>query len=116
MAMPSRKSRSPAFVYAVPPIDHWPNTHHLSDVLSKLARQDEREAAKVLLQFADAVAHAHHSSWEGEIREGPFLLILPGDIEMEIAGFIWKQDNNGTTFVVSRVELPYLSEFLEYRA
>ena len=50
--------------------------------------------------------------WEGDFREGPYCLFLPDpdSSAISLAAFIWKQENNGSTFVVSRVELPYLND------
>lgn len=53
-----------------------------------------------------------HSYWEGDIREGPFVSMLPGE-EWDFAHWVvlLKQDNNGTTFVVSNYKLEYLDEY-----
>jgi hypothetical protein len=54
-----------------------------------------------------------NSKWEEDVVSGPFISALPG---MEITFSHWvvllKQGNNGDTFVVSRYNLDYLSDFL----
>ncbi len=52
-------------------------------------------------------------AWEGDMNRGVLVFALPcdsGRLEMEI-GFIWKQSNNGTTFIISPRELPWIEEF-----
>ena len=45
--------------------------------------------------------------WEGDVREGPYYFAMPGESELDI-GYIVKQDNNGSCFVASPIELPHL--------
>ena len=48
--------------------------------------------------------------WEGDIRDGPYVFGLPGGTHgtnMKV-GFVWKQENNGQTFVASPFRLPWL--------
>ena len=47
--------------------------------------------------------------WEGDFRRPEGVLWLPCDMEFRYA-FVWKQDNNGTTFIASPIELPWLKE------
>jgi len=59
------------------------------------------------LDFEGAKHLARDHGWEGDYREGPF--VMPVLIELEVGyAFVWKQDNNGSTFVLSPVPLPYL--------
>ncbi len=47
--------------------------------------------------------------WEGDMRDGPYVSVLPdpaGDQSLFLVGF--KQSNNGLTFIGSQVELPHL--------
>lgn len=70
-----------------------------------------RENTLATWQKAQEVASAH-MGWEGDITEGPYVFMLPmndGGGTMT-AGFIWKQSNNGTTFVVSPFEMPWLRD------
>jgi hypothetical protein len=63
--------------------------------------------------FADAVRAATRlSEWEGDFSRGPCVMPIPDpDNNGFQAAFVWKQDNNGTTFVVSPVALPWLWEY-----
>lgn len=51
---------------------------------------------------------ARKKGWEGDFREDPVVFWMPcNDFEM-VYGFAFKQDNNGTTYVISPVELSWL--------
>lgn len=47
--------------------------------------------------------------WEGDFREVPHIFHLPTEIEFSV-GIVFKQDNNGSTFLFSPVELPWIKE------
>lgn len=52
------------------------------------------------------------TEWEGDIREGIYVFSVPDPDKVAMSpGFIWKQDNNGTTFVICEKELPWLKEY-----
>jgi len=53
------------------------------------------------------------SDWEQDIIQGPFIGMLPG-AEIMSSPFVvlLKQENNGTTFIVSRQSLDHIDEFL----
>lgn len=63
------------------------------------------------MAFNEAREKAEAVGWEGDYREFPrvFMLPEPGGFEMLFA-FVWKQDNNGSTFLVSPIELPAYKE------
>ena len=55
-------------------------------------------------------AAAASLGWEGDVRGSECAKFsLPCEDDF-IAGYVWKQDNNGTCFVASPVELPYLND------
>jgi hypothetical protein len=65
-----------------------------------------------------AFSLARKIGWEGDIREGPYVIGLPvqqgdgGDTYIILG---WKQDNNGETFIASPVELPWLGHGIHQR-
>lgn len=63
-------------------------------------------------RFVEAAYQAAREvRWEGDFRTPPHVGFLPNAEGGEPIPFlVWKQDNNGTTFVVSPVELPYLKD------
>lgn len=85
------------FVYAVTPIDFdW-----------------ERLGPCTLNSVPEsALAAARGLGWEGDVRGndcGTFMLPDPDSNEFR-QGYVWKQENNGTCFIVSPRPLAYLEE------
>ena len=102
------------FLYEIGPVDYWDGTVTLHSYLQNL--QDTEGEARVnqeLIRLTWAMAKLFECSyWEGDIREGVNVFSLPpadGDCSMQ-TGFIFKQDNNGQTFIVSPRALPWLHE------
>lgn len=105
------------------PIDFgWEYLQPVDEVAAQLARDKSGVAEptflsalpglrKFLDDFENALRAARHEGWEGDFRGAatPRVLWIPGAIKFDYA-FVWKQDNNGTTFVVSPVEMPWLDE------
>lgn len=103
-------------VYDIPPVDfRWEHLQTVDEVRRQLAerRSAGSETTFDLAGFdsawADAQAAAQDAGWEGDHRNAPVVFWVPAEQEFEF-GFVLKQDNNGTTFVVSPVELPHLAE------
>lgn len=111
------------FIYRLPPIDnHWEYLKTVEETAKELAAIHARErvarvdfGSTVTFQsFIDdwdsAQDAAGANGWEGDFRQDPRVFWVPFDGEFSY-GFTFKQDNNGTTFVVSPVALPHLNEF-----
>ncbi|MCA7086064.1 hypothetical protein K7G19_20960 [Cupriavidus sp. DB3] len=109
------------YAYHIVPIDFgW---HLLSTVEETAARLGADEARSrvsgdiveepTVAAFADlykrAQTAAMHAGWEGDFRQGPVVFWIP-EQDGFYPGFVWKQDNNGSTFVVSPVRLPHLEK------
>lgn len=111
-------------VYEIPPIDfNWEYLPTVEETAVTLASQE----AKVLVregnlssipgmdcdQFLDlwqsAQDEAGENGWAGDHKEAPVVMWLPTDGEFA-PGFVIKQSNNGTTYVVSPVPLPHLDQ------
>lgn len=108
------------FGYCIQPIDFGFRYLHTVDAFRDLVRLEDldrsyggglvmRELEAFERNFEAAKAMARDLLWEGDFREGPFVFVIPGDLEMRY-GFIWKQHNNGSTFVLSPAPLPYLED------
>lgn len=52
---------------------------------------------------------ARQVGWQGDFRHDPVVFWVPGDTDFDF-GFVLKQDNNGTTYVISPVEMPHLQD------
>jgi len=102
-------SRSPGFLYMLPPIDHW------DDLGWQEPPQDWRKTSAALALAEGMRAIRSSTYWEEDISVGPLVLLLPS--EEETADKLhWsvgvKISNNGTSFVWSPVALPWLQEYL----
>lgn len=104
------------FVYETQsPIDWWIGWHKPEDIfrvgviLATSAADTYWEASDWYAAWTLAQRGARQLGWEGDCRQGPFVCPCP---EGDDAGwrFIigWKQDNNGTSYIASPVELPHL--------
>lgn len=104
------------YSYELPPLDYgWFSMITVQDYYKSLF--DEFQDSEIALaeinktkKFIDsALKRARQKGWEGDFRNGPHVFLLPGDGSM-IPAIIWKQDNNGTTFVASPIKLLWLDE------
>lgn len=68
---------------------------------------EELEIDEFLREWESAKAAASSSGWQGDFRHDPVVFWVPSDAGFTY-GFVIKQDNNGETYVVSKVPLPYL--------
>lgn len=105
----------------ISPIDfRWEYLPTVEEVASKFAYADAEaavhgdadggdELTSFLAAFEAAKKLASAGYWEGDYRNPPVVFFLPTELEFQYA-FAWKQDNNGSTFVVSPVALPWLDE------
>jgi hypothetical protein len=104
------------FVYAVSPQDFgWEASLVADKWLRAPGPREEVEARAKLWADAEAAVR-RHPYWEDRLRESeepwPRVSGLPhgDDSAPPVVFFTWKIDNNGTTFVVSPVRLPWLEE------
>lgn len=107
------------YVYETNPIDAWDAFVPLEEILGRapsVTTYGRGDLVRQLMFACKAVATL--AAWEGDVREGPYVIPIPGGewgaFEPELA-FAWKQGNNGTTFIVSPVELPWLNSCLRLR-
>ncbi len=66
-----------------------------------------------LIEMAMMAAHgAKETFWEGDIRSKDNVRVfgVPDGDGGTFLGLVWKQDNNGSSFVASPVGLPWLAE------
>lgn len=107
-------------VYDTGPIDYgWKNLATVRETLQTLAvpseGSDPREgidssaALAFLRSWEGAKDAAIAAGWEGQFRLEPRVFWLPDALEMT-HGFVFKQDHNGRTFVVSPRPLPHLAD------
>lgn len=104
-------------VYEIAPIDlRWEFLATVDATAAEIKAQEKeigQEGDPSTEQFSAAWESAQEAAgdkgWAGDFRSAPRVFWVPGDTEFDF-GFVFKQDNNGTTYVVSPVELPHLDE------
>lgn len=107
------------WTYEIPPVDAcWELLPSVADIAAKLARADAEELSgkgncgfpsceEFLDHWVKAKILAESAGWEGDFSKGPVVLWFPNGWRFDY-GFAFKHSNNGDTYVVSPVELPYL--------
>ena len=103
--------------YELSPIDFgWESLSSVDEAAGNLRRlgmkgyQGYHDQARDLERaFEEAKTLARARGWEGDFSAGPKVFWLPHEDSMSmLPGFIWKQSNNGITYVVSPLPLPWL--------
>lgn len=112
------------FAYQIAFIDyHWGNLKTVSDIAYDLlnsvlkvpySNKNNHENEynidflnEFLNNWSEAQKMAFELGWEGDFRHNPEVFWMPIETAFEW-GFVFKQNNNGTTFVISPIELPWL--------
>lgn len=114
------------FVYELPPIDFgWSNLKTVEETAADIAKMqfalqakgipadlaDTPTVEEFLSDWENAKSEASHLGWDGDFREDPAVFWMPAE-ERFVFGFVIKQDNNGTTYVISPVELLHLNDLV----
>lgn len=106
------------FAYELSPLDYgWEHLKTVSETVCDLAKIDDSswpppdinsdDIKQFLSDWELAKAEATRIGWEGDFRHEPVVIWLPDETGFDY-GFVFKQDNNGTTYVVSPVAMPWL--------
>jgi hypothetical protein len=96
------------FCYRTGPIDHWAGLLSKRDLLGSTWITGFQED---LQQLAKVGAALKRLWWEGDIAAGPWFFSMPDpDCCCMRLGFILKQLNNGSTFIVSPFSIPHLED------
>lgn len=106
------------YIYQLAPVDDFFGAVPVEEWLDTLSSNHRgvslRDAASQLMNAAFRVATAVGSEWEGDCHVVHVFGLPPADTYCDLQlGLIWKQGNNGTTFVVSPYPLPWLGEPLK---
>lgn len=107
------------YYYETGPIDYFAGTISLDVFKEQIKKEVDKfqspetifNAALENLESAKIFMRTN-ANWEGDIITGPFVFAVPSPdkYEMEV-GFVWKQSNNGTTFIASPFGLSWLEEY-----
>ena len=104
--------------YTLSPIDYFDGCLKLDEFIEDIVKSEDDEgfdngiekykkADSIISCFIDSMCEFKY--WEGDIVIPVKIFTIPCEVQTEV-GFICKQSNNGTTFVISPVELPHLEE------
>ena len=108
------------YTYHIAPIDFgWENLKTVAETASRLGALKaegravagehgyaELDVDDFLSDWEAAKNLADGEGWEGDFRQGPVVFWVPHEDGFKY-GFAFKQDNNGSTFVVSPVRMPW---------
>lgn len=106
------------FAYVREPIDHWLGwmTEDQYCLQVRADSRDSKIAEKSIRKYkafrGRAYALGMKADWDGDINEGPFIAGLPTNRTADDGHIMigWKQSNNGTTYIVSPLKLPWLED------
>lgn len=110
------------YAYHIAPIDTgWDLLPTVEEFAAKLATKDAysaihgstsefRSCSTFLNDFEEAKKLASQVGWEGDYKRYavPRVLMIPANGTF-LTGFVWKQDNNGATFIVVEEQLTHLN-------
>ena len=110
----------PWYTYEIGPIDlGWENLKTVRETSTFLLEKglaagrkndiDPSELQAFLKSWQSAKDAASEKGWEGDFRHEPVVMWIPNDTEFNY-GFVFKQDNNGTTYVISPIEMSWLDD------
>jgi len=70
-------------------------------------REDYRRAELLL---------SRHSYWEGDVSVARAVMLpYPEEFGFAVGAWVIKQENNGTTFIISRIPMPWLGPDMEVK-
>lgn len=109
------------YVYEISPIDaNWEHLSTVDSVAKKLASDEAASEVRhgvpvnptpsyrdFMSSWSSAQDAARDKGWDGVFRVAPVVTWYPVEESFDV-GFVLKQDNNGTTYVVSPVRLTHL--------
>ena len=120
------------FVYHTAPIDFWAGAPDVLTYVNSLKRfnsvreliddmegfmkvpaetEDCSQAEEIVELLRQALSLAKDIGWEGDFRAPPHICFVPYPDEACFKKiFVWKQDNNGSTFIASEIPLPWLND------
>jgi hypothetical protein len=107
------------FLYATPPIDVFDGMIDIEDfLLTSLPAggrviDDRRKVKDIFALIMRCAARVgEYKQWEGDINNLYVFGVPDPDSFSTKLGVVWKQRNNGETFICSPFELKHLSEWL----
>ena len=101
------------YIYTLPPIDCFVGWTAFDVFVEQAEAHYWTEAAALSLLRTASLLVQRHTDWEMDRDVTAWhVAALPLDEPESALAFAIKQSNNGTTFVASQLELPWLSKYL----
>lgn len=96
------------FCYVLAPIDDFGGLWKAEKVMSRGNKKSGELRRELCLAMQAALARG----WHGDMAEGPYIFCFPDEKDGSVLqrAFIFKQEQGGWTYVVSRNEMPWLLE------
>ena len=99
------------FLDSVPGVTATIARHEAAAAASDSAPWRNLRSQQFLEAITQARAAAGEIGWEGDFREGSRVFWIPNSRTGALDfGFIWKQDNDSATMIVSPLPLPWLDD------
>jgi hypothetical protein len=97
------------YAWCINPVDFgWRLLRTVDAVGAEMASHDTTDALEFWTRWEQAKAAARRVGWEGDYAEDPVVLPVPEENQFDY-GFVIKHSNNGDTFVLSPIYLPWLA-------
>jgi hypothetical protein len=100
-------------VYQIPPIDFWEywltEKQFKANITKSIAPVNSLFSYRRFLNRAKQIAQ-EKLGWPGDIAAGPFIAALAPTCSGDDGRYMiaWKESNNGTTYIASPIELPWI--------
>ena len=109
------------YYYVTCAIDWWEGLHTVEEYCAIIRKRNvihrieyeyiQQEILNIQESLNNVIKNTN-IEWEGDITAGPYVFLLPDpDGSCFRYGFVWKQYNNGRTFIASPFELHWLNEY-----
>lgn len=110
------------FYYETPPIDYFAGMVTFDEFCAQIRKEQKSSLNGYVDHYIDDMKKSLEmtkkyfyvsSCWEGDIMEGPYVFTLPDpDFSSSKEGFVWKQRNNGSSFIASPCPIQWLEAYL----
>ena len=110
------------FYYETSPIDYFAGMVTFDEFCAQIRKEQKSSLNGYVEHYIDDMKKSLEmtkkyfygsSCWEGDIMEGPYVFTLPDpDFSSSKEGFVWKQRNNGSSFIASPCPIQWLEAYL----
>ena len=105
------------FIYETTPIDLFEGMIPIEAYVRQIPKEDDigtcynvLDVILLAMKCSRDISLAKKSEWDGDVRFMHVFSLPNPDTYSSIIGFVWKQKNDGTTYICSPVKLPWISD------